>query len=461
MRRAAPSLVLLCSAALAGAAEPGPRPFRLQRADEDWSHLRAAPAASDPWTRIKTLSPSDDSPVWLSIGGDARLRYEQFGNPQWGAAPEDDDGYWLQRYLLHADLRLSPNVRVFGQLQSSLESGRLGGPRPVDENTLDLHQAFVELSGDWGDWRVAARIGRQELSYGSSRLISIRESPNVRLAFDGAKLVARRGDWQFDAFWMRAVEDDRHEFDDQSRNSEQLWGVYATGLLSRAPNLRADLYYLGLRRDDTRFARGVADELRHSIGARLSGAQDGWDYNVEAVGQFGTFGSADIRAWTVASDTGFTWRSARWKPRLGLKANVTSGDDHLSDGELGTFNALYPRGAYFNELALVGPYNHTDLSPSVSFQPADGITITAQANFFWRTSDDDAVYNNSGAIARAPGDSDARYVGTVLQGQVDWQVNDFMAWSVVVARFFAGTFLEETGPAEDTDFIGTWVTLRF
>jgi hypothetical protein len=49
--------------------------------------------------------------------------------------------------------------------------------------------------------------------------------------------------------------------------------------------------------------------VRHSIGARLSRpvaeTNPGWDFDYEALWQFGRFGSANIRAWTVASETGY------------------------------------------------------------------------------------------------------------------------------------------------------------
>ena len=35
------------------------------------------------------------------------------------------------------------------------------------------------------------RVGRQELEYGSGRLIDVREGPNVRLSFDGFKVLSK------------------------------------------------------------------------------------------------------------------------------------------------------------------------------------------------------------------------------------------------------------------------------
>jgi hypothetical protein len=48
------------------------------------------------------------------------------------------------------------------------------------------------------------------------------------------------------------------------------------------PDGHADIYYLGLERDEAVFEQGAADELRHSFGARLWGKPGAWDYNSEA-----------------------------------------------------------------------------------------------------------------------------------------------------------------------------------
>src|SRR5437868_7974437 len=69
-----------------------------------------------------------------SFGGEFRETWERFHN-DFGSSPADADGYLLQRFLLHADLHLGDHVRTFVELQSGLEYGRVGGPRPsIDED---------------------------------------------------------------------------------------------------------------------------------------------------------------------------------------------------------------------------------------------------------------------------------------------------------------------------------------
>ena len=97
-------------------------------------------------------------------------------------------------------------------------------------------------------------------------------------------------------------------------------------------------------------------------------------------------GSGDIQEWTVPSALGFTFSRSSWKPRLGLKANITSGDRDPRSIDLQTFNPLFPRGAYFGEPALIGPVNLVDIHPSLSLKPAAGFTLQVDWIRFWRQS---------------------------------------------------------------------------
>src|SRR4051812_21761077 len=178
-----------------GAKPPG---YQKLRYDEDYLYLRNPANRSDIWDPIKYIPLNNAGDWYLSLGGEARERYEYYKNYRWNPRALDTDGYLLQRYLLHADLHLGESVRVFGQIQSSLEDWRAGGPRPSDEDRLDIHQPFADARLWAGDGKDAAtlRVGRQEMLYGSQRLISVREDPNVRRCFDGARLLTRLGDWQ-------------------------------------------------------------------------------------------------------------------------------------------------------------------------------------------------------------------------------------------------------------------------
>jgi hypothetical protein len=102
---------------------------------------------------------------YVTIGGEIREKFEPLDQPGFGIGPEDQNGYLLQRYFLSSDFHFGTRFRLSTELQSGLEDGRKGGPRPTDLDRLDLHQAFL-------DWRISGsesegvtfRVGRQEVA---------------------------------------------------------------------------------------------------------------------------------------------------------------------------------------------------------------------------------------------------------------------------------------------------------
>lgn len=449
-----------------GSATAEPPPFKSLRFEEDYRYLRDADRRGDGWDSIKYLPLNADGSAFVSLGGEIRERYEYFDHPAWGSEPTDFNGYFLQRYMLHADLHLGEKVRAFVQLKSGLEGGleggRNGGPRPTDKDELDLHQAFVDFRFSLNP-RVTAtlRAGRQELAFGSQRLVSVRESPNIRQSFDGARLMVQTGVWRLDLFATKPVETDPDRFDDQAIEGRAFWGAYAVAPLPLLPGGNIDLYYFGLSRNDARFDQGTGDEVRHSVGARIWGEKDAWDYNAEFVYQFGRFGGADIRAWTAASDTGYTFAALPWQPRLGLKADFASGDRDPLNPELGTFNALFPKGGYFAETSLIGPANIIDLHPSLDLHLAKSLTLTIDWDYFWRASDEDGLYGNAINLVRSGRASRARSIGSQLQALLHWQVNRHASLTFAYAHFFPGRFLEETGASMDVNYVSAWLQYRF
>ena len=145
------------------------RSYKLLREDEDWTFLRDRTLRQDFWDPIKYIPLRNQADDWyLTIGGEARLVWEQIGNENWGQQPYMN-GYLNQRYMLSFDAHYGKHVRTFVELKSGLNSYRIGGPRPIDEKKLDFQAGFLELGSSEGANSVALRVGRQELEYGSGR----------------------------------------------------------------------------------------------------------------------------------------------------------------------------------------------------------------------------------------------------------------------------------------------------
>jgi hypothetical protein len=449
---------VFASAAAWGEDRPAFKPLRF---DEDWSVLCDATKRTEPLDALKCVKLSATGESWLSLGGELRERYEYTHNPVWGDDPQDKRGVFLQRYILHADLHLTRYFRGFVQFYSALENGRAGSPSTLDENELDVQQAFVDLRLPLAnDAALTLRPGRQELRYGSGRIIDVREGPNVRRKFDGARAMLAAGGWQIDGLAVQPTVLQTGVFDDRIDDRQQLWGVYGSGR-PLGPNQTLDFYYLGFRDESAGYDQGRADEHRHSLGVRLAGAKDGWDWDLEALYQFGSFGAGDIRAWTAASTGGYRFAQARFQPRVGLSANVASGDRDPNDADLQTFNPLFPRGSYFSELALLGPRNFYDVHPSLTLELTNDISLVTDWNFFWRQSTKDGVYNPGGQLLRSGAGSSARFVGHSPSVALEWRATQHLTLTSIYSHFFPGQFIEDTGPAKEIDFIELTLKVLF
>jgi hypothetical protein len=72
---------------------------------------------------------------------------------------------------------------------------------------------------------------------------------------------------------------------------------------------------------------------------------------------------------------------------------------------------------------------------------------------FWRQSVHDDVYTASGAVLRAPGTSDASYVGSELDLLLNWQIDPHLSAYLGYSHFFAGRFISQIGTSADIDFV--------
>lgn len=445
--------------------EPAPdRSYKLLRSDEDWSFLSDRNLRQDLWDPIKYIRLRSGPPDWyMTIGGEAREVWEQIGNDNWGQQPFMN-GYFNERYVLYFDAHYGKHVRTFVELKSGLNSYRIGGPRPIDEKKLDFQAGFLEIGTSSGENFIQFRAGRQELEYGSGRLIDVREGPNVRLSFDGFMVKSKIHSWQIDGFATRPDLDKSGFFDNAPNQAVGFWGIYATDALPRKTSL--ETYYLGLDRKQATFERGTAQEVRHTLGGRISRPfateKSGWDFDYEALWQFGTFGSGNIRAWTVASETGYRILSVPLKPRFSAKADISSGD-HPNSKTLSTFNPLFPKGNYFGVLATAGPgpINFIDLHPRVEATLPHNVTASLDWIVQWRESLDDGVYAVPGFLIRAADGSRARFVGHRPGTEVRWQANRHLWFQADYGIFYAGRFLKETQPGRNLNYWALWAGYKF
>src|SRR3989442_540898 len=455
--------------------QPG-RPFiGLLRYDEDWSFLKDPANRTELWDPLKYIG-LGKADWYLSLGGETRQRFEIYNNfPFSPLAPSDRDGYYMMRYMLHGDLHMGQNVRVFGQLKSALIFGK-DFVTGADKDELDVNQLFIDIKTDLGGTgnSFTLRVGRQELHYGMGRLLTIREGPNNRQGWDGARGILNLGNWQFDAFYALGVRDGLHVFDDPHTDDRMIWGVYATWMLGFLPGSGIDVYYLGDALNKAFFKRekigyfqdffqGIGDEVRHSVGTRLFGGYDRLDWDIEAIFQGGEHNHKTIRAYNVSVGGGYTVPQLPASPRFTLGLDFASGDRDAADGDLQTFRPIVFRGNYSGEAAFLQLSNIIKVHPGVDLHLRKDMFLFLDFPLFWRMSRQDGLYSPGGFLVADPGVPPTikdRYVGFQPSFQYTWQITQYLMFNTSYAHFVSGGFLKKAGRG-DADFGAVWFTYKF
>jgi len=434
--------------------------FKNLRYDEKYEYLKDSSHLS--WyDRTKFLSIGNSKKYYHSFGGEIRYQYFHYTNENWGDAVADNDGYILNRLLVHSDLHLGNRFRTFVQLQNSLADGRVSPPSPVDQNELDLHQAFFDYVIGSEKSSLTLRAGRQELSYGSSRLVATREGLNNRQAFDGVKLMYNRKGFSLDGFYTDYVFSKKGIFNDEFFNQDLIfWGGYA--VIDNIPFLQnVDVYYLGNRTKHATWNDVAGIETRHSLGTRIWGHTKRWTYDFEGVYQFGDIASNTIEAWTLSSNTSYALNDNKFAPIVSFKTELISGDNKSGDGKIQSFNPLFPKGAYFGYAALIGPSNLFDLHPTLTIPLNNVFVVTLDYDAFWRFSVNDGIYNPGNMRIYPAGDSGQKFIGNQTAGSLECTLNKHIYLRTGITWFNADKYLKSVGSGKDILYTGFTSTFKF
>ncbi|MEO1035962.1 MAG: alginate export family protein [Pseudomonadota bacterium] len=363
----------------------------------------------------------------------------------------DAGWFWTQRLNLAGEYRQAGFTARLNLL-SALQEG--SADSPIERNVLDAQEAWLQF----GSERASARFGRQEFRPGAQRLIGWRDGTNVRRVWDGLRTNLAGDRWSVDVFALQLVDVEVNgAFNDSSDEDRRLAGVYSTTQWALTD---IDLYVLYTRFDDRATAEGLANQERYTVGTRVFGDYQRWFWDWEALLQFGRHGEADIETWSLATNTGYRF-DAPWQPEVMVSINVASGDSDPGDGKLETFDALFPRGNYFSELAQLGPSNFYNFNPYLRFSPHEDVAVSMDLDLYWRLETADGVYGPPGNLLRAPEGSTERFVNSALSASLEWTPSERRLFGITLTHSRPEAFLDETGPADDTNFVEFTFEMRF
>jgi hypothetical protein len=430
------------------------------RYDDNYGDLKSDSIKHGLSNRIRNIAVAKN--LYVSFGGELREQFQVYDNMNFGDVPPtykspDPTQLW-HRALIHANIESGPHWRFFIQLQNTL---RLFNYNPIvpeiDENQFSVHQGFAEykVSG----WRF--RLGQQEMAYGNHRVITFREGPNTRLAFDGLVIKRQFQNGSIDFFAVSKVISKQYVLDDESMH-DGLLGIYGTQFFSQN-KIGLDYFVVNFQSRDRKYNGQSGFENRATCGARLFSRLDKFNFELEAAYQSGKFDALDISAYSITADINISILQGK-RAVAGFSASVSSGDKSASDRQLNTYNLLYAKPAY--GLAVpIGAANIIGFNPYLKLSPTEKWHILAQAFFLSRHSNEDGIY--SPAMAQTPSrrqTSDplnARTLGQLYVLESSFQASDYVSFSLDVSYFDAGSYIKSVGRGNDITYLSFKTTFKF
>ncbi|MEO0338289.1 MAG: alginate export family protein, partial [Bacteroidota bacterium] len=220
-------------------------------------------------------------------------------------------------------------------------------------------------------------------------------------------------------------------------------------------------YYLGFHSNQSAFSDVVGKETRHSFGLRSFGAFGKFSYNTELILQIGELAESNILAYNLESDWKYSFSNFKWKPKIGLKLDWSSGDATAADGKIGTFNPMFVNPGLYSLAAINTPANLTSLHPSITVFPLPKLIIYMDYAFFYRTKAADAFYSPPRFISRPGMEENSKHLGDALGIQIKYEFNRNLSFDLLSSYFLPGKFMEETGEAENIFFMAPTLNFRF
>jgi hypothetical protein len=446
----------------------GPYPFSF--AETSFTYLDPIPFDQRDWAEKLKRVPVGDH-MLFSTGGELRYRYNQETNSRGTGLT---DTYNLYRNRLWADAWYEDWVRVYGEFIYAESLGQDLPPYPRDINRGDMEQLFADIKLFEHDGNpVYVRLGRQELLYGSQRMISPNDWGDNRVRFQGVKAFYRSDKLDADLFVVQPVIPQASRFDPVDNNA-LFTGLWFTYKPKKAHFI--DAYYLNLDNTSTNIGQFRVGAFNvNTIGGRYTGRSDGgflWD--LEGAIQFGNHVDQSIIAQMFTTYFGYNWKDVWATPTLWVGYDYASGDpDPNQTGQRRTFNQLFAFGHYYlGFVDFVGRQNIHDWTVQGYAYPANWITTGIQYHVFRLDSNKDFLYPGTvpglnqrqfpGALPRRdPTGLAGDDVGTEIDVLINFHLTQRQDIFITYSHFFPGAFFRATGPSNAVDYLYLQYSMRW
>ena len=413
----------------------------------------------------------------------------------------NDDNWLLFRFRIGMMIKPAPWLKLYVQGQDSREylSDRPDFPGVLGaegDDPFDLRQAYVEI-GNTKDMPWGVKIGRQTLTLGDERLVGAFDWNNIGRTFDAVKLSYKAPTWSVDAFSSTVVVPHREGYNqsDFYNGNETERGQVFSGIYFSTTAIgpqTTDFYALHLHEHyvgpgDTNFLtlgtriKSKPGAFSHKAAAPSDGKSVadgkstppppappkplGLDYEAELAFQTGDVKGKDLTAFAAHAGLGYTFDTA-WTPRLGLEYNYGSGDSDPTDGDVETFQNLFPTNhKFYGQMDVFSWQNMHNVGLILKASPTKKLTVKGELQAFWLASTDDSWYRANGSTTVRPLNAAARsagnYAGTEADLTVTYAATKWLSLEAGYSHFWAGDYLADTGAHDDADFGYLQATINF
>jgi hypothetical protein len=398
-------------------------------------------------------------PNWLQF--DAELRGRLEGQTALGSRFQDGAAYMLSR--VRGGARITPLHALQFYFQFQDTHAPFLSPQLTASNmhdTFDLYQGYMRLQG--GPATLTA--GRQELRFGSERVIGISDFTNNARSFDGFDL--RVGQHRrIDIFTASVVAVHPTSLDTHG-SGLTFHGIYGQfDRLVPGANIQPFLLFSEKRSVvDGRGSRG--GESQATIGAEVSGAalSSRINYNGLLALQRGSYASQSIHAGAGYTKVSYAPPNWTWAPRFGGEFDYASGGSASDLSRRGTYDQLYPSNHdAFGLVDLFGFQNIRQERLNIDLTPKRYLTLLLQAGRLDLASRSDAVYGSSGAaLIPAPSGGFASHaLGTEIDASAKYLLGESVVLNVGVGHLFADQSMANREALQQKTFGYASLTYRF
>ncbi|MBF0106899.1 MAG: alginate export family protein [Deltaproteobacteria bacterium] len=396
----------------------------------------------------------------ITIGLNARIRYEFFNNTDFTTTTNDTRDYFLTRlrptfsFLPHEQVEVvfEPQFtggwgEILGTSQTSVNAASAASSSGnLDDPTLGVHQGYLKYKPtDWYEMT----LGRQVLAYGDQVLIGAVDWNNTGRSFDAFK-----SRFSGENFWIDAVYTLLSDTESSAGRGacaapctfgdHHFGGVYAS--INAAEWLKELDFYAFYRFDSV----GQPPRAHNYAiaGTRLKGATGIFDYRFETTAEYGksTISGANNnqRDWQTDAELGVTFKEAA-NFRIGVEALAASKN----------FIQMFPTAhKWLGYVDLFGRRNIMSGVLRLSAKPSEKWLMTLDAHTIMRYSNTLGLYALNGTTAiGAVGTSTSKFGGEEIDLTASFKPLDILSFDMGLGTFLPMGFVK-TNVGNDPTLFG-------